>query len=177
MDKPGLPDYAGACITNIVPALLDGTIEAPSWIPSAALEADQVVLLVLDGLGWDQLQARRHLAPTLAALAGGPITSVSPTTTATALTSIATGLTPGEHGVVGYRVAVDHEVLNILRWTTPAGDARQRIEPGNRVAREALGLAGADESRVGCHSPCPRGDGVLKFVGFILLHKSQHFTY
>jgi predicted AlkP superfamily pyrophosphatase or phosphodiesterase len=130
VDKPVLPDYAGACITNIVPALLDGTIDAPSWIPSAALEADQVVLLVLDGLGWDQLQARRHLAPTLAALAGGPITSVSPTTTATALTSIATGLTPGEHGVVGYRVAVDHEVLNILRWTTPLGDARQRIEPG-----------------------------------------------
>ncbi|MBX3286410.1 MAG: alkaline phosphatase family protein [Actinobacteria bacterium] len=129
MDKPVLPDYAGACITNIVPALLDGSIEVPRWIPPAALEADQVVLLVLDGLGWEQLQARRHLAPTLAALAGGPITSVSPTTTATALTSIATGLTPGEHGVVGYRVAVDHEVLNILRWTTPNGDARQRIEP------------------------------------------------
>ena len=130
MDKPVLPDYAGACITNIVPALLDGSTEAPAWIPSAALDAHQVVLLVLDGLGWDQLQERRHLAPTLAALAGGPITSVSPTTTATALTSIATGLTPGEHGVVGYRVAVDHEVLNILRWTTPSGDARQRIEPG-----------------------------------------------
>ena len=62
-------------------------------------------------------------------MVGGPITSVAPSTTATALTSIATGLTPGEHGVVGYRVAVDHEVLNILRWTTPGGDARKRIEP------------------------------------------------
>ena len=60
MDKPVLPDYAGACISNIVPALLDGSIEAPSWIPPVALEADQVVLLVLDGLGWEQLQARRH---------------------------------------------------------------------------------------------------------------------
>jgi len=130
VDKPVLPDYAGACITNIVPALLDGTIDAPSWMPCAALEADQVVLLVLDGLGWDQLQARRHLAPTLAALAGGPITSVSPSTTATALTSIATGLTPGVHGVVGYRVAVDHDVLNVLRWTTPQlGDARKRLSP------------------------------------------------
>ena len=64
MDKPVLPDYAGACITNIVPALLDGSTEAPAWIPSAALDAHQVVLLVLDGLGWDQLQERRHLAPT-----------------------------------------------------------------------------------------------------------------
>ena len=129
MDKPVLPDYQGGCIANLAPALLDGSVEAPPWLPEAAQRADQVVLLVLDGLGWDQLQARRNLAPTLAGLAGGSITSVTPTTTATALTSIATGLTPGEHGVVGYRVAVDDEVLNILRWTTPRGDARRRIDP------------------------------------------------
>lgn len=129
MDQLVLPDYSGGCISNIVPALLDGTVEPPGWLPEAAVEADQVVLLVLDGLGWDQLEARRHLAPTLSSMAGGPITSVSPTTTATALTSIATGMSPGEHGVVGYRVAVDHEVLNILRWTTPLGDARRRIDP------------------------------------------------
>jgi len=129
VDKPVLPDYAGACISNIVPALLDGSVEPPPWIPSAAIDTGQVVLLVLDGLGWDQLQERAHLAPTLASMIGGPITSVSPSTTATALTSIATGLAPGDHGVMGYRVAVDHEVLNILRWTTPVGDARKRISP------------------------------------------------
>jgi hypothetical protein len=129
VDQPVLPDYGGACIANIVPALLDGSVPAPSWLPESALDASQVVLLVLDGLGWEQLQERRHLAPTLAAMAGGRATSVTPTTTATALTSIATGLTPGEHGVVGYRVAVDHQVLNVLRWTTPQGDARKRIDP------------------------------------------------
>ena len=37
-------------------------------------------------------------------MAGGPITTVAPTTTATALSSIATGLTPGEHGLIGYRM-------------------------------------------------------------------------
>ncbi|MCU1496512.1 MAG: hypothetical protein JWM47_465 [Acidimicrobiales bacterium] len=129
MDKPVLPDYAGACISNIVPALLDGSVEPPAWLPDSALDAGQVVLLVLDGLGWDQLQDRLDLAPTLAGMAGTRITSVTPTTTATALTSIATGLTPGEHGVVGYRVAVEHQVLNILRWSTPDGDARKRIDP------------------------------------------------
>ncbi|WP_421119830.1 alkaline phosphatase family protein [Aquihabitans daechungensis] len=129
MDKPVLPDYAGACIANIVPALLDGSVEPPAWIPAPAIDTGQVVLLVLDGLGWEQLQDRRHLAPTLCSMLGGPITSVSPTTTATALTSIATGLAPGQHGVMGYRVAVDHEVLNILRWSTPVGDARKRINP------------------------------------------------
>ena len=44
------------------------------------------MLLVLDGLGWEQLQERRHLAPTLASMVGGPITTVAPSTTATALT-------------------------------------------------------------------------------------------
>ena len=124
-----LPDYEGACIANIVPALLDGSVEPPAWLPAVAVDAPQVVLLVLDGLGWDQLETRRHLAPTLAGLSGVRATSVTPTTTATALTSIATGLTPGIHGVVGYRVAVDHEVLNVLRWTTAKGDARKRIDP------------------------------------------------
>jgi predicted AlkP superfamily pyrophosphatase or phosphodiesterase len=138
VDQPVLPDYTGACISNIVPALLDGTVDPPSWLPEAALDASQVVLLVLDGIGWEQLQARRALAPTLSSMAGGPITSVAPSTTATALTSIATGLPPGEHGVVGYRVAVDHEVLNILRWSTPAGDARQRIVPEKFQPAEAF---------------------------------------
>jgi predicted AlkP superfamily pyrophosphatase or phosphodiesterase len=54
---------------------------------------------------------------------------VLPTTTATALTSLTTGLPPGEHGVVGYRIHVHGEVLNILRWTTAAGDARHTIPP------------------------------------------------
>jgi hypothetical protein len=106
-DHPVVPDYGGACISNVVPALLEPGSEPPPWFPAGAIDADQVVLLVLDGLGWDQLQARQALAPTLCGMAGGPIASVVPSNTATALTSIATGLTPGEHGVVGYRVAVD----------------------------------------------------------------------
>jgi hypothetical protein len=124
-----LPDYDGACITNVVPALLHLSGDAPAWLPAAALDADRVVLLVVDGLGWNQLEARRHIAPTLAGLAGGPITTVAPSTTATALTSISTGLPPGEHGVMGYRIAVGGEVLNVLRWTTAQGDARRRIVP------------------------------------------------
>ena len=40
----------------------------------------------------------------LAALRGGPITSVVPSTTATALTSLTVGVPPAEHGIVGYRI-------------------------------------------------------------------------
>lgn len=124
-----LPQYDGACITNVVPALLRPGPSAPSWLPAVAHDADRVVLLVVDGLGWTQMEGRRALVPTLSAMQGGPITTVAPSTTATALTSITTGLPPGEHGVVGYRMAVEGEVLNVLRWSTPRGDARTTIPP------------------------------------------------
>lgn len=114
---------------GIVPALLAPSAALPSWVPEPVRGARAVVLFVLDGLGWEQLEARRGLAPTLAAMAGGPITTVAPSTTATALTSITTGLTPGEHGLIGYRMEVHGEVLNVLRWSTAAGDARRSLEP------------------------------------------------
>jgi len=128
---PIVPAYGGPCISSVVPALLDARQQA-DWMPEAARRAEQVVLLVLDGLGWEQLREREHLAPTLASLTGQAITSVAPSTTATALTSIATGRPPNEHGILGYRIAVGHgEVLNVLRWTTDAGDARQTVPPGD----------------------------------------------
>ena len=71
--------------------------------------------------------------PTLASLEGGRSPPSRPTTTATALTSIATGLTPGEHGLIGYRIVVGGEVLNVLRWTR----RRRRSPPGAPAARAA----------------------------------------
>lgn len=127
--EPTLPDYGGACLTGVVPALLARRAGVPPWVPSLVAGARQVVLLVLDGLGWEQLQERRTLAPTMASMAGGPITTVAPSTTATALTSLTTGVPPAVHGVVGYRIVVGGEVLNVLRWTTPSGDARDRVPP------------------------------------------------
>lgn len=129
-----LPDYGGACLSEVVPVLyrrreLAEAGELPAWLPVAVAEARQVVLLVLDGLGWRQLIERRQLAPTLSSMAGGPITSVAPTTTATALTSIATGSAPARHGIVGYRLATAAGILNVLRWTAGGKDARASVPP------------------------------------------------
>ncbi|MGH9231020.1 MAG: alkaline phosphatase family protein, partial [Acidimicrobiales bacterium] len=129
VQAPLLPDYDGACVTNVVPALLGPPDDAPRWLPAIAVDARQVVLFVLDGMGWEQLAVRRPLASTLSAMEGGPITTVAPSTTSTALTSITTGLPPGEHGIVGYRMAVHGEVLNVLRWATAAGDAHHSLPP------------------------------------------------
>ncbi|HUW03104.1 MAG TPA: alkaline phosphatase family protein [Acidimicrobiales bacterium] len=124
-----LPDYGDACVSRVVASCLDPDGGAGAWLPDPLRGAEQVVLLVLDGLGWEQLTARSSIAPTLCAMEGGSITTVAPSTTSTALTSISTGTPPGQHGVIGYRIAVDHEVLNVLRWSTPAGDARKHILP------------------------------------------------
>jgi predicted AlkP superfamily pyrophosphatase or phosphodiesterase len=128
-EAPLLPDYGGPCVCNVAPTLIEAPEVWPEWFPARVAEADQVLLLVLDGLGWEQLEARRASAPVLSGMDGGPILTVAPSTTSTAMTSITTGLTPGQHGVVGYRVAVDGAVLNVLRWSVAGRDARTRIPP------------------------------------------------
>jgi predicted AlkP superfamily pyrophosphatase or phosphodiesterase len=138
---PILPDYDGACIANVVPTLLSGGAQLggegtdpamAGLLPESVTRARQVVLLVVDGLGWVQLRDRTALAPTLNAAEGidRAITSVAPTTTACALTSITTGRRPSQHGLLGYRLAVGDEILNVLRWTLGSGrahDARRTM--------------------------------------------------
>jgi hypothetical protein len=138
-----LPDYGGACIDALVPSLLAPSGRRPEWLPARLRRAEQVVLLVLDGLGWLQLQDRRTMAPTLTGLDGGAISSVAPTTTATALTSLALGRPPAAHGIVGYKFVVDgpsgREVLNVLRWSTSSGDARPFLPPAEVQPDAAFG--------------------------------------
>jgi hypothetical protein len=143
VDEPVLPAYGGACIASVTPALL-GVVSksgrpAPDWLPEPARRATQIMLLVLDGVGWAQLQSSNEAVPTIGSGEGGPITSVVPTTTATALTSISTGLPPAAHGIVGYRLLVRNDgadpgpesarILNVLKWRTEDGDARRSVPP------------------------------------------------
>lgn len=114
--EPVRPDYGGASLNAIVPTVVTGR-SAP-WLPSALDDASAIVILLLDGLGWEAIEAHRGLLPELRELEGGPITTVVPSTTASALTSFATGLAPAQHGVVGFRMRVDGAVLNVLRWQT-----------------------------------------------------------
>jgi len=106
-------------VAGVVPALTGRTDR--SWLPAPARDATTVVLLVLDGLGAELLDAHRSSLGELAGLEGGSITTIAPSTTASALTSITTGLSPLQHGVLGFRMRVDGAVLNVLRWTVDQG--------------------------------------------------------
>src|SRR5258707_4868656 len=113
------PAFEGASIAGLVPALLG--VRDASGLAEPVREGDAVVLLVLDGLGWNALRLHAVDMPELAAMAGGPIRAVVPATTASALTSITTGLAPAQHGILGYRMLVGGEVLNVLRWSVQGG--------------------------------------------------------
>lgn len=137
--EPFIPDYRRS-VAAILPALF-GYTDA-SWLPDAVRGADSVVLVVIDGLGWRAFDDAPGALPNLASLDGGPISTVIPATTSAALTSITTGCTPAEHGITGFRVALDDTVLNVLRWQSetrgvraPDPAALQPNEPffGHRV--------------------------------------------
>ncbi len=129
---PVIPAYGRGCVSDLMPQLLSVGATRPrsSQLPIELSGGHPRVLLVLDGLGWDQLVERWEIAPALKQFSGNKITTVAPSTTAVALTSITTGLTPGEHGIVGYRMLLDGMVINCLRWgTDERGDARKSCPP------------------------------------------------
>jgi Type I phosphodiesterase / nucleotide pyrophosphatase len=122
--SPVLPALDGASVAGLIPALI-GERPAP-WMPAAVAGAKSVVLLVLDGLGANEVEGRPEILRELAAMEGTKITTVAPSTTSTALTSISTGLAPAQHGILGFRMLVDDEVLNVLRWHS---DSRHPPDP------------------------------------------------
>jgi hypothetical protein len=111
-----LAEYGGTGLTGIAPSLVGA---APNdWLPEPVRDARSVVLLLLDGLGWNAIDP--ELTPVLSGLVGGSITTVAPSTTAAALTSLTTGLPPSRHGIVGFRMRVNGGVLNTLAWKSTA---------------------------------------------------------
>jgi hypothetical protein len=124
---PGMvyPYYNGLCLTNL-PASICRWLGAPE-LGGSALDAEihaqldeglrggsfrHVILLVVDGLGLDRLQeALAGQDPDLSvwrelAESGllAPLTSIAPSTTASALTTFWTGVPPAAHGVLGYEL-------------------------------------------------------------------------
>lgn len=80
--------------------------------------ADRMLVVLVDGLGAASLRARAGHARTLAPRLNKATTIPSgfPTTTASALASLTTGLSTGSHGLVGYRVLdpVNDRIVNQL---------------------------------------------------------------
>ena len=101
------PDYSGGSLVNLVASIVaarGGTALHPTLRNLRAEElgaARNVVFLIIDGLG-DNYLARRGAGSELARRRRGSLTSVFPSTTASAITTSYTGRTPLEHGLTGW---------------------------------------------------------------------------
>jgi hypothetical protein len=127
------PQYSGPNVTGVVPALLG--VRPVEWMPAPVAGARATVLLVLDGLGWEALQAFPAQLPELRSFSGGPVTTVVPSTTPAALTSITTGLPPSRHAITGFRIRHERGVLNAIRWQLADGG---RPPPPEHVQKERV---------------------------------------
>jgi hypothetical protein len=118
------PAYGGRSLADVLPSV---SAALGAWVPGwedppalALPEAPAYVVFLVDGLGADLLAGHAHAAPYLSSLltADSVGTAGVPSTTATSLTSLGTGLTPGGHGVVGFtsRVPGSDRLLNALFW-------------------------------------------------------------
>ena len=142
---PALPRYGDSSLADLASSVLASLGAAGEANPLELAPAQRVCLLVVDGLGWEQLRACPAAAPFLSELAtaGRPLTAGFPATTATSLASLGTGRAPGQHGLLGYQVAVPGQgrLLNGLRWDSRVDPLAW--QPGStifeRAARQGIG--------------------------------------
>lgn len=127
-----VPRYGTATLAEVVPSLLAG-LGVPGFANTLGVpDVTRVCLLLVDGLGFELLRDHPADAPFLHNLIGGsqPLTAGFPATTATSITSIGTGRSPGEHGIVGYTFATPERLLHVLRWSeVGGGDLRESYPP------------------------------------------------
>jgi hypothetical protein len=134
-DLPTAPRYGTASVADLLPdALRALTGDAPRLVPLPDGVAN-VILLVIDGMGRHNLDDHLDLAPMLASAPGVVVDAPFPSTTATSLTCIGTGLPPGEHGVTGFSLGVpgtDRPLITLTwTWDRQFGgvDARDDVPP------------------------------------------------
>lgn len=116
--EPPVPRYGTGALADLPPAVL-ASLGVPDAVDVLGLPAlPRACVLLVDGLGWEQLRAYPDEAPYLNAMDGGPITAGFPATTVTSLASLGTGVPPGGHGLLGLQVAIpgSGRLLNCLHW-------------------------------------------------------------
>ncbi len=131
-DKDG---FAATTLPPLQPQLLGDELVTKAWeqwLNAGAI--NHVIFLILDGLGYDQLQdlIANGDTPNLAQACSSPqaffmpITSVFPSTTTVALTSAATATSPAQHGILATSMYLRElgSIVDFIAW-------RPKISPTN----------------------------------------------
>ena len=125
--QPVLPAYGHGSLAEVVPSLL-AALGAGGPNPLDVPAAPAVLLFIVDGLGWELLNAHAADAPFLADHLDGarPVTSGYPASTATSLAMLSTASSPIAHGLTGYTMAAPGLglAMNNLAWATHGAEPR-----------------------------------------------------
>lgn len=151
-----LPAYGQRSLADVLPAV-GNALGVPRPLGETAFEFPRgrsYVVFLIDGLGFELLRDHAEDAPYLHSLleeairAGHcPATAGVPSTTATSLTSFATALPPGHHGIVGYtsRIPGTDRLLNALKWDRAVDP---RVWQPHETAFERLAESGVSVTNV-----------------------------
>jgi len=160
--KTAAPDYDGRGLLNLTSSLRTTLGEQPPVAPLldgpdlvTLCRGKHVVLFVIDGLGYEFL--RRAHAPALNQTNPGILSSVFPSTTSSAIPTFLTGLSPLEHGNVGwdlYDESLDDIVcpLPFVRRSTGKSLSEEGLEPQHWFGYQPL----ASQLSTKCYSVSPQ---------------------
>jgi len=175
-----LPAYDSSSLADLTPGIgahlgVPGYLHDPLQLPAA----QRYVVVLIDGLGFHLVRRAVREAPYLASLLGDAtaITAGTPSTTVTSLASLGTGLTPGQHGLVGYtsRVPATGEILNALTWESAVDPRGYQSKPTffERARDDGVAVSSVAIERF-------RGSGLTQaalrgadFIGFSHEHQEE----
>lgn len=149
-------EFLPETLPPLQPQLLGSEVVSSAWekwLQGGAI--NHVIFIILDGLGYDQLQELKRSGdtPNLDHACSSeqaffmPITSVFPSTTTAALTSAANAYSPGQHGIVGTSMYLRElgSVVNFIGWrpgvaptNTPYPDSQ--LNPDNFIPQPNMYL-------------------------------------
>ncbi|HEX8094425.1 alkaline phosphatase family protein [Jatrophihabitans sp.] len=147
----GIVRYGESSLSDVLPSALAALGVAGEPNVLGIEPADCIVVLLVDGLGWQLLREHAGHAPFLSSLAARPLTAGFPTTTAVSVTSLGTGVPPGQHGITGYLTRADglSEPVNWLTWRTArSGVDLLGDQPPERVQPVATAFERAERAGV-----------------------------
>ena len=177
LDNMIKPDYENASIVNLMASILQGLGNQPNQHSALSaldkdsfLRARNVVLLVIDGLGYNYLinNARRSV---LYSFLHGKISTVFPSTTATAISTFMTGSAPQQHGLTGWFTYFREleSILTVLPVKPRLGDSS--LEEANIDVATLYGHVPVfDLLEVDCHIVTPRN---IAYSDYSLAHRGK----
>ncbi|AGB36760.1 alkaline phosphatase family protein [Natronococcus occultus] len=146
-----VPDYDEYCVANVpetaLSLLADGFERRlpEDVLGDVATDVDNVVVFLLDGFGYEHWKRHRGAHPFLRRLedAGtvAPLTTIYPSETAAALTTVSTGSVPVEHGLLGWFQYLESagRIVETLPFRTLEGDPLADVSPSSSATELCTG--------------------------------------